>query len=124
MTDAIDQFARAQASRLRHNLRRQVRRAGKHPDEETIHDLRVSIRRLSECLREFASLLPPNKTTKTLKRLGKLMDLAAEIRNRDIAIEIAADIAPDLVATLQQERDEVKRRLNRALVRWRRRDAS
>jgi len=124
MTDAIDRFARAHASHLRRNVRRQVRRAAKHPDEEAIHDLRVSIRRLSECLREFGQFLPPNKTRRTLKRLGKLMDVAAEIRNRDIAIELAGDIAADLVATLQQEREQLKRKLNRALNRWRRRGSS
>lgn len=124
MTDPIDRFARAHASHLRRNVRRQVRRAAKHPDEDAIHDLRVSIRRLSECLREFGQFLPPQKTKKTLKRLHKLMDLAADIRNRDIAIELAGAVAADLVATLQQERETLKRSLNRALVRWRRRDSS
>ena len=124
MTDAIDRFARASAARLRKNVRRQARRAVKHPDEETIHDLRVSIRRLSECLHEFGPFLPPHKTKRTLKRLHKLMDLAAEIRNRDIAIELAGDVAADLVVILQQEREQVKRKLHRALIRWRRRDSS
>ena len=124
MTDSIDRFARDHASQLRRKLRRQARRAAKHPDEEAIHDLRVSIRRLSECLREFGPFLPPHKTKRTLKRLHKLMDLAAEIRNRDIAIELADDVAAGLVVILQQEREQMKRKLHRDLIRWRRRDSS
>ena len=124
MMDSIDRFARTHASHLRKNARRQARHAAKHSDEEAIHDLRVSIRRLSECLREFGQFLPPQKTKRTLKRLHKLMDLAAEIRNRDIAIALAGDVADALVATLQNERTQLKRKLHRALVRWRRRASS
>jgi len=124
MSDSIERFARDSASHLRRSVRRQVRKAHKHSDEEAIHDLRVSIRRLSECLREFSQFLPPKKTKKTLKRLGKLMDLAAELRNRDVAIELAGDVAPDLVSHLQQERQKLKGKLDRALDRWRRRGSS
>lgn len=123
MTDSIDRFARAHAARLRGKVRRQVRRAAKHSDEEAIHDLRVSIRRLSECLKEFGQFLPQRKTKKMLKRLHRLMDLASEIRNRDIAIELAGDSAADFIANLQDERKMAKREMGRALIRWRRRDS-
>ena len=124
MTEAIDRFARAQAARLRKRLRKQVRRAVKNPDEEAIHDLRVSIRRLSECLKEFRQFLPQRKTKRTLKRLHRWMDLASEIRNRDIAIELAGEDAAELVANLHREREMARRKVTRALVRWRRRGSS
>ena len=86
--EEMDRFASVQASRLLGKLAFQVRHAAKHPNEEAIHDLRVSIRRLSQCLREFHQFFPRRQTKKILKQLGKVMDLAAEMRNRDVAIEL------------------------------------
>ena len=126
--EEIDKFASVQASRLLGKLAFQVRHAAKHPNEEAIHDLRVSIRRLSQCLREFQQFFPRRETKKILKQLGKVMDLAAEMRNRDIAIElIGKDGRPSesaFIVNLRQEREQAKRKLSRALVQWRRRDFS
>ena len=124
----LDKFASLQASRLLGKLAFQVRHAAKHPNEEAIHDLRVSIRRLSQCLREFQPFFPRHETKKILKQLGKVMDLAAEMRNRDIAIElIGKDLQPaesEFVPNLLREREQAKQKLTRALVQWRRRDFS
>src|SRR5881409_2246107 len=84
----MDRFASAQASRLLGKLAFRVRQAAKRPNEEAIHDLRVSIRRLTQCLREFRQFFPRHRTKKILEQLGKMMDLAAETRNLDIAIEL------------------------------------
>src|SRR5215472_15194520 len=115
----MDNFAAAQAARLLGKLAFQVRHAAKHPDEEAIHDLRVSIRRLSQCLREFHQFFPRRETKKILKELGKVMDLAAEMRNRDIAVElIAKEGGPQeaaFLASLRAEREQMKRKLTRAL---------
>lgn len=125
---AIDKFAGAQASRLLGKLAFQVRHAAKHPNEEAIHDLRVSIRRLSQCLREFRQFFPKRKVKKMLKELGKVMDLAAEMRNRDIAMELigkdGATAGPEILASLRDERELARRELTRALVKWRRHDFS
>ena len=126
--EEMDRFASVQASRLLGKLAFQVRRAAKHPNEEAIHDLRVSIRRLSQCLREFHQFFPRRETKKILKQLRKVMDLGAEMRNRDIAIELIgkggrpAELA--FVQNLRREREQAKRKLTRALVQWRRRDFS
>ena len=126
--ESMDQFASAQASRLLGKLAFQVRHAAKRPNEEAIHDLRVSIRRFSQSVREFRQFFPRRQTKKILKQLDKVMDLAAEMRNRDIAIELiggeggAAGSA--FAANLAEEREEAKRNLTRALVHWRRRDFS
>ena len=126
--EAMDLFASVQVNRLLGKLAFQVRRAAKHPDEETIHDLRVSIRRLSQCLREFRQFFPRRETKKILRQLGKVMDLAAEMRNRDVAIELLGAAGggpqPQLVANLRREREQAKRKLARALAQWRRRDFS
>jgi CHAD domain-containing protein len=126
--EQIDKFASVQASRLLGKLAFQVRHAAKQPNEEAIHDLRVSIRRLSECLREFQQFFPRRETKRILKQLGEVMDLAAEMRNRDIAIELIGKngrpAESAFVAHLRQEREEAKRELSRTLVKWRRRDFS
>jgi CHAD domain-containing protein len=126
--EQMDKFASVQASRLLGKLAFQVRHAAKHPNEEAIHDLRVSIRRLSQCLREFHQFFPRRETKKILKQLGKVMDLAAEMRNRDVAIElIGKDGRPGestFLANLRHEREQAKQKLSRALVQWRRRDFS
>jgi CHAD domain-containing protein len=126
--EEMDKFASVQASRLLGKLAFQVRHAAKHPNEDAIHDLRVSIRRLSQCLREFHQFFPRHEAKKILKQLGKVMDLAAEMRNRDIAIElIGKDGRPAesaFLANLGPERELAKQKLTRALVQWRRRDFS
>ena len=122
MKDTIEDFAAAHAARLSKKFQKEVRNAAKHPDdEEPIHDLRVSIRRLSQCLSEFREFLPRHKKKRTLKQLAKLMDLAAEMRNRDIAIALVGEQNPGLVVSLSEERERAKRKLTRTLNRWRRR---
>jgi CHAD domain-containing protein len=126
--EAIDQFASAQAIRLLGKLAFQVRHAAKHADKDAIHDLRVAIRRLSQCLLEFHHFFPRHATKKILKRLDKVMDLAAEIRNRDVAVELigkgAGEAESALVSNLRRERERARRKLTRALAQWRRRDFS
>ncbi len=57
-------------------------------DEDSVHHLRTSIRRLSECLRAFEDVFPKGEAGRLRKKLRKLMDLAAEVRNRDISGEL------------------------------------
>ena len=119
----MSQFAAAQATRLLGKLAFQVRQTAKRPDEEAIRELRVSIRRLTQCLQEFRQFFPHRHSKKILKRLGRVMDLAAEMRDRDVAIElIGGDDA--LTASLRRERGQAKQQLTRALIQWRRRDFS
>src|SRR5262245_37979966 len=87
-SEPMDRFARAPATRLVGKLAFQVRHPVKPPHEEAIHDLRVAIRRLSLCLREFRQFFPRRHTKKILKQLEKVMDLAAEMRDRDVAMEL------------------------------------
>ena len=124
MKDRMDRFASAQASRLLGKLAFQVRRAAKHPDEDAIHDLRVAIRRFSQCLREFRAFFPKHEVKRILKQLDRLMDLAGEMRNRDIAIGILGVSETSLAGRMRDEREHAKSALASALVEWRRRDFS
>ncbi len=122
--DRMDRFASTQAQRLLGKLAFQVRRAAKRPDEDAIHDLRVAIRRLSQCLREFRAFFPKRENKKILKQLDRLMDLAGEMRNRDIAIELLGPGERVLAVRLRAEREHAKSNLAAALIKWRSRDFS
>src|SRR5438552_3388374 len=107
MTETMDRFAAAQAARLLGKLAFQVRHAAKRPNEKAIKDLRVSIRRLSQCLDEFRQFFPRHHVKKILKQLGKVMDMAAKMRNRDVAIELIGRPGGAALKTLQQYLGEI-----------------
>jgi CHAD domain-containing protein len=85
---------------------------------EAVHDLRVSIRRFSECLRAFQQFFPARRIRKRLKRI---MDAAAEVRDRDIALESLAGIridAPEAAGAIATQRSEAEHELKRRLIAW------
>ena len=66
-----------------------LRHAAKHPeDPEAIHDLRVSIRRVVQAFKTFGELLDPAPVKKLRRRLHKVMDLCAAVRNCDVALTL------------------------------------
>lgn len=86
----------------------ELERAAAHPDEEAVHDLRVSIRRFSQALRIFAPLLPPKAVKKIRARLKVVMDAAAVVRDLDVGMEALAELGLDasvpLIAGMRDER--------------------
>ncbi len=108
-------FAAEHAAALLRRLAFRMNRAARSGDPESLHDLRVTIRRFNEVLRIFQEFFPHRQARKIRKRLRDVMDLAAEIRNRDIALALlreggVASRAP-LLTTLAQERKQAKDRL-------------
>ena len=107
--------------RLAFQANRTVRRS----DAGSVHDLRVSIRRLAQCSRVFGQFFSRQSRKKFQKRLSAVMDLASAVRDRDIAMELlaAARIPSDsaLVKVLSQERARAERSLGAKLERWSRR---
>jgi len=83
----IREYAMEQMNHLLTNLAFQVHRAGKTPGPDEIHDVRVSIRRFAQGLILYAGFFPKWEVKKVKKRLGRMMNLTSEIRNRDIALE-------------------------------------
>jgi len=75
--------AAAMLTERRERCEQMLAAARRRLDKETIHQLRVSIRRLQAALR----LMRLNAERRALK---PLMQLAGEVRNRDIAIALAA----------------------------------
>jgi CHAD domain-containing protein len=123
---------RSHTADLIRRLESNVSRAAEHDDEETVHDLRVSIRRLRECLRTFKPLYPDPPRKEIRKELRKLMKVAERVRSADIAIDLFKkaeldDSSPhvkEVVARRAQShtalRDEMKAMAKRPYVRvWR-----
>jgi CHAD domain-containing protein len=65
-----------------------VRQASARTDEDSVHDLRVAIRRLRECLRMFRDVYPAGPRKRIRKELRKLMKAAELVRSADIALDL------------------------------------
>ena len=119
------EYAAERITLLLESFRQQLKHASRHRDEDAIHDLRVSIRRLSEALRIFRQFFPEAKVKKVRRRLGVLMDHAAAVRDHDVTLLLLADAgesAGPLAARLREEREAAEREMVRELRRWTQRD--
>jgi hypothetical protein len=67
-------YARQQTAILLRRLAYQLNRAARNGDADSIHDLRIAIRRLSRCLRVFAPFFPADSWKKIRRRLAELME--------------------------------------------------
>lgn len=75
-----------------------VAAAIKSHDHETVHKLRVAVRRMQQALRLFGSYLDKHQSKRVRKQLRRLLDAAAEVRNRDIAEKLLTKMgAPEEV---------------------------
>jgi CHAD domain-containing protein len=85
----------------------QLTRAARSGDADAIHDLRVSIRRLSRCLRVFAEFYPGRGWKKFRRRLKELMDASGRVRDRDVALSVLAkaEFPADSIVVRRLHRD-------------------
>jgi CHAD domain-containing protein len=108
---AVDQVAQ----RLR-RVAFELKRAKAKMDDEAVHDLRVSIRRFSQSLRVFSSLLPKSEARKIRKKLRRVMKIAGEVRNLDIAAQMVAESKIRGLKPLLTEITESRKELQRQLL--------
>lgn len=77
--------------------------------EDAVHDLRVSIRRLSQALRIFADLMPPREAKRLRRRLKPALDAAAVARDLDVGAELQSreglPATHPLMAQMKADRD-------------------
>jgi CHAD domain-containing protein len=105
-----------------------LNRAAELRDPESIHDLRVSIRRFQQCLRVFHAFFPHREVRKIRQRLREVMELSGEVRNRDVALDLvqrtglAAGSA--LSSRLTQDRKQFQGELVALLDQWSKRAVS
>ena len=123
----MQRYAREQTSTLLRRLSFRMNRAAKLRDADSIHDLRVAIRRFEQCLQIFHQFLPGGHK-KIRRRLRKIMELSGEIRNRDIALALLKQAGlparSALSTRLLRERREMQRKLLASFDRWGDRDLS
>jgi len=119
---SIRKHALQLASVLLRRFAFEVNRTAKPGDPEAIHDLRVSIRRLTHCLRLFERFFPRGEAKEIRRDLKALMTQAAQIRNRDVAIDLlhraGIRTASAILASMEQEREHGRRQLVESLKRW------
>lgn len=120
----LERYARVRVGRLLNRLEKEVQRAATERHADAVHDLRVSIRRLTQALRAFRSLLGRKRTRLVRTALREVMTIAAEIRSRDIALELfeAAKVPKDAPACRQllKERADGSQRLLAKIRDWHR----
>ncbi|HUQ91804.1 MAG TPA: CHAD domain-containing protein [Bryobacteraceae bacterium] len=85
---SLREFAETRVKELLERFYKELGNVSKHHDPTAIHDLRVSIRRLAEALRALKELFPARVEVRVRGRLRRLMDLSANVRNYDIALEL------------------------------------
>ena len=119
------EFVFAQTADLLRQLSKQLKQLKRAPrklDADAIHDVRVAIRRLRECLRIFSKFYPGKEWKKVRRELGQIMHACGDVRDRDIALGLLAEAGvPDdskLVARLRKERQAADRHLLREVTRW------
>jgi CHAD domain-containing protein len=124
----MPEYARDRGALLLRRLAFCMNRAARLRDPDSIHDLRVSIRRFQQCLVVFEQFFPRGQAKKIRARLHQIMQIAGEIRNRDIALELfeksGLPADPALTLRLRQEGREFHAELQGLLARWGRRDVS
>jgi CHAD domain-containing protein len=116
-------YVRRQTAALLSKFAEEIDRAANDHGAEAIHDLRVSIRRLSRCLRAFSQFYPGRSWKKARTELSELLHAAGAVRDRDIALELlgkagVAQRSP-VVARLQVERARAHNRLIAEIKGWR-----
>ena len=117
----MQNYAHERASTLLRRLAFRMSRAARLRDADSIHDLRVTIRRFEQCLRIFRQFYPGHQK-KIHRRLRWIMNLTGEIRNRDIALELLRQAGfpagSALPARLLRERKEIQAELMEGFDRW------
>ena len=72
-------------------LLEQIERCAAKPGADEVHDLRVSIRRFSQALRIFASMLSPTQVKAMRKALHPVMEAAGRGRDLDVGLDRLLD---------------------------------
>ena len=119
---------RLQTAILLRRFAYEVGHAANTGNAETIHDLRVAIRRLNNCLRLFAQFYPRHSAKRIRHRLDGLMELAGSLRNFDITLELLAQagVSPRsaVLLRLRDERRKASHGLAREVRLWKNRGFS
>ena len=124
---STSEYALLQAAARLDRVAYQMGALRKSKSAESVHDLRVSIRRFMSCLHVFPQFFPAKESKKIRKRFKKIMKIAGEVRNRDIALNLGkqAELPKDspVLDGLRRERKQAAKALAESLQPWSKRNA-
>jgi CHAD domain-containing protein len=103
-------YALAKTATLFDTFAKNLGKAAKSADEEAVHKMRVSIRRLQQAIRLFSQYLDAKGADSLKAELRSIMKLAGEVRNRDIATRLVSEAGGE-VRGFERERVELNERL-------------
>lgn len=119
-------YARQRTALLLRRLALVLDRAARDGNADSIHDVRVALRRLSRCVRVFAPFYPPGSWKKIRRRISALLTAAGAVRDCDIAIELVAGSGvarpSAMLARLAAHRRKTAHDLLLEIRRWKSRD--
>ena len=118
----IRAYAQQQARTLLRRLAYQVNQTIRLGDADSVHDLRVAIRRFAQCLRTFAQCFPKGEPKKIRQKLKIAMHTASEVRDYDITLDLLRDAGisneSKVAGTIDKQRKQARRELMIVLRRW------
>lgn len=121
-TRPLAKFARGQTRLRLKEVGAVVRRAAKHPkDPEVAHDLRVAIRRFSQCVELFEGLFTLRSVEKIHKPLHKLMTVSGNKRDYDVGIQVLEESGVKPQSSVMQNVREKRDRELKTFARYLRR---
>ena len=101
-SDTMRQYAVHKILALMDDVISAMKHAVEAPDEEAVHKARVAIRRFQQAMRLFREYLKPRGVERIKGRLHAIMQVAGELRNRDIAIALTKDPGANTIVLADQ----------------------
>jgi len=89
-TTQTQQFAGEHAGRLLRHLAFQINQTIKSCTPDSVHDVRVAIRRFTQALAVFKPCFPGKEIRKIRRRLKGVMKAAGQVRDCDVALKLLA----------------------------------
>jgi CHAD domain-containing protein len=85
-------------------------------DKDAVHDLRVAIRRFTQCLRIFAQFFPKGEAKKIRQHLKTIMQAASTVRDHDITLDLMKDAGISKKSKVAAEVDKQRKQAEKELM--------
>ncbi len=114
----IRAFALEQSGALLHRAALAIRRVARVQTPEAVHDVRVAIRRLEQCLQVFSDQFKRGTVKPLRRRLHAVLEAAALVRERDVAGDLCRQAGFTAPRTLGVQRRAAAKDLARIANAW------
>jgi CHAD domain-containing protein len=92
LVQTMQEYARISLAQLLARVTSELERAADHPDADSVHDVRVAIRRANQAMHVFAGLVPHHAARHVRRRLQTVLEGASAVRDCDIAMELYSEV--------------------------------